>query len=86
MGTGEKNQTRTIQFSVASISCIACTPIFKKGLGHVEGIKNVQQLPMFNKIVVEFDPETASETKVKEEIFKVADRAGFKGKVIISKQ
>jgi copper chaperone CopZ len=80
---GER-QPRKIEFSVASISCVACTPAFKKGLEHVEGVKNVRQLPMLNRIVVEFDPTKADETEVKGGIFKVAERAGFKGKVIIS--
>ena len=76
---------REIRFSVASISCVACTPAFKKGLEHVEGIREVRQLPMLNKVIVDYDPEKADEARVKEEIFKVAERAGFKGKVIISK-
>ena len=76
---------RKIEFSVASISCVACTPAFKKGLEHLEGVRDVKQLPMLNKIIVEFDPTKAEETEVKEEIFKVAERAGFKGKVIISR-
>jgi copper chaperone CopZ len=83
--SGDKNQARKIQFSVASISCIACTPAFKKGLEHLGGIKEVKQLPMLNRIVAEFDPAREGETEVKEEIFGVADRAGFKGKVIMSK-
>lgn len=77
--------TKRIQFSIASISCVACTPAFKKGLEHVDGVKGVSQLPMFNKIVVEFDPKTIEEARVKEKIIDLAEKAGFKGKVIISK-
>jgi copper chaperone CopZ len=77
--------TKRIQFSIASLSCVACTSAFKKGLDHLDGVKDVSQLPMFNKIVVEFDPKTIEEAKMKDEILHVAEKAGFKGKVIISK-
>jgi copper chaperone CopZ len=74
-----------ISFSVASISCVACTPAFKKGLERIEGIENVSQLPMLNKIVVEFEPAKIDEAKVKEEIFNIAEKVGFSGKIIISR-
>lgn len=38
---------------------------------------------MLNEIIVEFDPAVVNETKVREEIFTVAEKAGYKGKVII---
>jgi copper chaperone CopZ len=78
-------EKKEIRFSVASISCVACTPAFKKGLERVKGISDVRQLPMLNKVIVEYDPSKADEARVKDAIFEVADRAGFKGKVIISK-
>lgn len=77
-------QRKKIQFSVASISCVACTPAFKKGLAKVEGVKEVAQLPMLNRIIVEFDPAAVNESSVREAIFDIAKKAGFKGKVIIS--
>ena len=76
---------REIRFSVATISCVACTPVFRKGLERVEGVKEVRELPMLNKVVVDYDPGKADEETVKQEIQRVADRAGFKGKVIISR-
>jgi copper chaperone CopZ len=79
----KEHETRKIQFTVASISCVVCTPFFKKALEHVDGVKGVTQLPMMNMIVVEFDPAKVDEAKVREEIFDVAEKAGFKGKVII---
>ena len=75
---------KEVRFTVASASCVACTPAFKKGLGRVEGITEVRQLPMLNKVVVEFDPALAEEGRVREEILRVAERAGYKGRVIIS--
>jgi copper chaperone CopZ len=76
---------KEIRFSVASISCVACTPAFKKGLERVEGVGRVRQFPMLNKIVIDYDPEKVDESKVRQEIYRVAETAGFKGKVIISK-
>jgi copper chaperone CopZ len=83
---GPGSEPRRIRFSVASISCIACTPAFKKGLERVEGIMGVKQYPMLNEIVVEYDSTMAREAEVKEEILRVAEEAGFRGKVIISRQ
>ena len=80
-----QSEHQRIQFTVASISCVACTPAFKKGLERVDGVIGVTQLPMLNKIVVEFDPAKVDETRIEREIFSVTEKAGFKGKVIISK-
>lgn len=80
------SQPGKVRFSVASINCVACTPAFKKGLERVEGIMGVRQFPMLNERVVEYDSAKTHEAEVREEILKVADRAGFKGKVIISRQ
>ena len=60
-------------------------PALKRGLEHVEGVRDVKQIPMLNKIIVEFDHAKADEKEVKEQIYKIAERAGFKGKVIISR-
>lgn len=65
---------------------MACIPVFRKGLEQFEGISNVKQLPMLNRVVVEFDPLMTNETRVRDKIFDVAEKAGFKGKVIISRQ
>ncbi|MDG6904213.1 MAG: heavy-metal-associated domain-containing protein [Nitrososphaerota archaeon] len=80
-----RENRKRIQFSVASISCVVCTPAFKKSLQRVNGVRDVAQLPMLNKIVVEFDSNVVSETIVKDEILDTAEKAGYKGKVIISK-
>ncbi len=80
------NQSSRVQFYVASVSCIACNPVFRKGLRHSKGIRNVRELPMFNKIVVEFDPAKTNEETVRGEILEVAERAGLKGKVVIPRR
>ena len=78
-------KTKRIQFSVSSISCVACTPAFRKGLRRNVGVREVSELPMLNKVVVEFDPDATDEARVREEIYSIAEKAGFKGRVIISR-
>jgi copper chaperone CopZ len=76
----------SVQFYVASISCISCTPVFGRNLRRLEGVLNVRESPMFNKIGVEFDPTTTSADRVKEGILNVAEKAGFKGKIVMLSQ
>ncbi|MDG7011114.1 MAG: heavy-metal-associated domain-containing protein [Nitrososphaerota archaeon] len=73
-----------MRFTVSSLSCVACTPAFRKGLARSPGIGSVKEFPMLNRVVVEFDPSRTSEEQVRAEISRVADRAGFRGKVIFS--
>lgn len=80
------SKTRRIQFSVSSISCVACAPAIRKGLRRTAGIRAVSELPMLNTVVVEFDPAETDEARVREEIFSVAEKAGFKGKVIMPRR
>ena len=76
----------TLRFSVSSISCVACTPAFRKGLSGSEGVLGVRELPMMNRVVVEFDPSRTDEAKLRREVEAVAAKAGFKGMVIFSNQ
>ena len=85
MSAPPPSKTKKIQFTVSSIGCVACTPAFRKGLQRSTGVRSVSELPMLNRVVVEFDPSTTDEARVKEEIYSVAEKAGFKGKVIISR-
>lgn len=78
-------RTTKISFSVATIECIACTPVFKRELLKLSGIKNVQPLVMMNQINVEIDPEIISIDKVKEEILEIAAKTGFEGKVVFAR-
>lgn len=75
-------QTTNISFSVATIECIACTPVFKRELLKLSGIKDVKTLVMMNQINVEIDLEIISPDQVKEEILEIAAKTGFGGKVI----
>ena len=81
-----ENYTKSseISFSVSSIECIACTPYFKRELQKIPGIKDVKPLVMMNRINVEIDPNAITMKEVKQEILKIADKAGFGGRVVFS--
>ncbi|MDG6988159.1 MAG: hypothetical protein JRN21_02415 [Nitrososphaerota archaeon] len=80
--SGLPTKTATARFSVSSVSCVACTPAFRKGLSRSEGVLDVRELPMLNMVVVEFDPARTDEAKIRREVEAVSAKAGFKGKVI----
>lgn len=75
-----------ISFSVATIECIACTPVFKRELLKIPGIKDVKPLVMMNQINVEIDPEIISVDRVKEAILEIATKTGFGGKVVFARR
>jgi copper chaperone CopZ len=74
-----------ISFSVSTIDCIACTPVFKRELMRLPGIKSVEPLVMLNIINVEIDPRATSVDEVKQKILEIASRAGFEGRVVFSR-
>lgn len=65
-----------------SLVCIACTPLFKKELQKLPGIKEVKPIVMMNMINVELDPRTTTSDEVKKEVLKVAAKAGLKEKIV----
>lgn len=65
-----------------SLDCIACTPVFRRELQKIDGIKEVKELPLLNKIIVEFDPAGINKELVRKEIESVASRSGFKDRVV----
>jgi copper chaperone CopZ len=73
---------RRVRFSVSGINCVACTPAFRRELARVEGVGSVKELPMLNHVVVEFDPTRTEESYVRARISEVAEKSGFKGKVV----
>jgi copper chaperone CopZ len=75
-------EVKKVRFSVSGINCLACSPAFRRGLARFEGIRSVKGLPMLDKVVVEFDPSKTNESRVRAEISIVAERSGFKRKVI----
>jgi hypothetical protein len=74
-----------LSFTVSSLDCIVCTPIFRRELVALRGIEKVKPLPLLNKIVVEYVPLEISEEKVKETITAIAEKAGLAGKIIFGK-
>lgn len=74
--------SNVISFSVLSLVCIACTPLFKKELQKLPGIKEVKPIVMLNMINVEIDPETTTTDEVKKEIVKIGARAGLKERIV----
>ena len=85
MSTLPPAKTERFRFAVSSISCVASAPACRKGLQRCPGVRAVVELPMLNRVVVEFDPSATDEARVREEIYRVAEKAGFKGKVVISR-
>ena len=75
-----------ISFSVLSLVCIACTPIFKRELQKLPGIKNVKPIVMLNMINVEIDSTITTKDEVKNQILKIAARAGLKEKLVFHNQ
>lgn len=74
-----------ISFSVYSIECISCTPVFKRELLKIPGVKAVTPFAMMNLIVIEIDPQIITVAEVKRQVLKIAAKAGLSGKVIFSK-
>jgi copper chaperone CopZ len=75
-------QTRRISFTVSTIDCVACTPIFKWELEKLPGVRGVKPLVMLNRLDVELDPTVVSVDDVKERILTIAKKAGFEERVI----
>ena len=77
--------TYRISFSVSTIECITCTPVFKRELVKVRGVKKVEPLVMLNIIDVDIDPEITNEDEIKRRILEIAERFGYGGKDIFRK-
>ena len=74
-----------ISFSISTIQCISCTPVFKRELLKIPGIIAVTALVMMNLVVVEIDPQKITVDEVKSHVLQIADKAGFSGKVVFSR-
>ena len=74
----------TISFSMRSIECIACTPVFKRELSKLQGVKEVDPFVMTNTIRVEIDPDVITKEAVKKEILRIATKSGLDNKVVFS--
>lgn len=82
MEVRNKKKEEKISFTVSTIDCIACAPVFKRELQKLTGVKNVEPLPMMNVINVESDSSRISSEELKEKILEIASKAGYSGRVI----
>ncbi|HKW04583.1 MAG TPA: hypothetical protein VJN71_04715 [Nitrososphaerales archaeon] len=71
-----------IEFSVMTIDCLVCSPAFRRGLGKINGVESLKELPLVNKIVVDYDSNLIDSDLVKSEILKIASKTGLEGKII----
>lgn len=71
-----------LSFTVQTIACIACTPVFRRHLGKIGGVLEVKELPMTNKIIVVFDGTLLDRSALEGEIRKISERAGLGDKII----
>lgn len=78
-----KDRVQEVSFTVQSIGCIACSPIFRRALSKVDGVLEVKELPITNKIVVVFDGFRLGRGGLIEEIGRIAKRAGLGGRIIV---
>ena len=68
-----------------TVDCIACSPLFRRPLAKIEGVLEVKELPITNKIVVVFDEAKLEKDRLREEIARIAERAGLGGKLIFAR-
>ncbi len=83
MPQAEKQQ---VAFTVQTIECIACTPVFRRELTKVPGVIEVRELPMTNKIIVTFNAARLPRAELQSEITSVSRRAGFGDRIIFVRQ
>lgn len=71
-----------VSFTVQTIDCIVCTPVFRRALNKVEGVIEVKELPITNKVVVVFDGMRLNRQGLVQEIRRISEKAGFGEKII----
>ena len=74
-----------VSFTVSSLDCIACMPVFQRKLVDLKGVESVKPLPMLNRIIVEFSPADVSEEEVKKEVMSIAEKAGLAEKIVFGR-
>jgi hypothetical protein len=80
--TVPKERPQELAFTVQTIDCITCSPIFRRPLARIDGVLEVKELPITNKIIVVFDGARLERRRLAEEVNRVARRAGLGGKII----
>ena len=82
LATPPKGTPRELSFTVQTIDCITCSPFFRRPLAKIEGVLEVKELPMTNKIVIVFNEARLERKDLAEEVTRIAKKAGLGGKII----
>ena len=77
-----RGRPQELSFVVQTVDCIACSPFFRRPLAKIDGVIEVKELPITNKIVIVFDESRLERRNLAEEVNKIARRAGLAGKII----
>lgn len=72
-----------VSFTVQTVDCITCSPFFRRPLGKIDGVVEVKELPVTNKIVVVFDATRLDRRSLLEEITKISQKVGLGGKILV---
>jgi len=77
-----KERHQELSFTVQTIDCITCSPVFRRPLTKVAGVVEVKEFPITNKIMVVFDGAKLERGRLAEEVTRIAGRAGLAGKIV----
>ncbi len=76
------NAEEQLSFTIQTIDCIACTPVFRRNLFKIRGVTEVKELPITNKIIVTYDAAQLDRARLQAEVITVSRKAGFGDKII----
>lgn len=76
------NQKGQVSFTIQTIDCITCSPLFRIHLKKIDGVLEVKELPITNKIIVVFDESKLDKQHLTSEIQQIAKKAGLESKII----
>ncbi len=83
MATSQEAGRQEVSFTIQTIECVACTPVFKRKLGKVSGVLEVKELSMTNKVVVDYDSNQLDRDTLVQEVKRISIGAGFGDKIIV---
>ncbi|MDG6929415.1 MAG: hypothetical protein JRM99_05470 [Nitrososphaerota archaeon] len=83
MGIARKAGRQEISFTIQTIECVACTPVFSRNLRKLLGVLEVKELPITNKIIVAYDGALLDRDALEAEIRRISKGAGFGDKIIV---
>ena len=79
----QKEKPEELAFTVQTVDCIACSPILRPSLTKIDGVLEVKELPITNKIIVVFDPSRLDRGALVQDITRISQKAGLGGKIIV---